>query len=359
MRIRTQSAMQSAATVGLLCLLGCDVDPNDPNDPNAPSDPPNGDLWGAEKLRNGTVTSDRMEVGRISGCTATLVAQDVVITASHCVGYNTRTNIGNYNTFTLDNGQRYTVNRYRSFSRELGEDDIALLGLSEMVPLEVATPAPMARETPEQGTSLTVFGYGCTQIGGRGDGQKRKATYAQGDVAAHLCPGDSGGPVFNDETGAVARINSGYWFDRGNTDIYGLTPGLYDDLVAQVEEWTQGEVPSEGEPLDPSVEVCGRNTDVFDHWTCSPSRTHRHRCLPGGSPIWEACDNGCVSGTKGEADTCRLAGAPDSCGEAYRPFGDWVCATDDLTLVRCAGGALQTEACRAGCDAIEGADACL
>lgn len=316
-----------------------------------------------QAIRNGQVTDERPEVGRHSGCTATLVAQDVAITASHCLGYRSQLTLGNYDTFIIESGgqtYRYPITRYRSFSRELGADDIALLGLGELVPVDIAQAAPIASETPPLGTSLTVYGYGCTQIGGRGDGRKRKATYEEGDEAAHLCPGDSGGPVFNDETGAVARINSGYWQRAGNPDIYGLTPGLHAELTAQILEWTRGELPQEGEPLDPTLEICGRTADVFERWTCTPSRTHRHRCLPGAAPIWEACDGGCVSGEAGADDVCNPAAAPDDCGDLYRPFTDWICATDDLTLVRCRGGQLEVRACDLGCDATAGAaDGCL
>lgn len=339
----------------VVALAGCD---GALEDEAAPPVAPDGVL----KIRDGVLTDERPEVGRISGCTATLVAQDVAITASHCVGYRTRTNIGNYDQLRLVNGgdaRSFTINRYRSFSNDLGEDDIALLGLAEMVPLDFATPAPLASETPERGTSLTVFGFGCTRIGSQGDGRKRSATYQEGDAAAHLCPGDSGGPVFNDETGAVARINSGYRYDARKTDIYGLVPGLYPELVAQIEEWSQGELPSEEEPLDPNLEICGRNADVFETWTCTPSRTHRHRCLPGGTPTWEACDQGCVSAAKGAPDTCRRAADP-GCGAAYQPFADWTCAVDDLTLVRCRGDALEVQACPGGCQTEPGAaDTCL
>lgn len=317
-----------------------------------------------EKIRNGEVTEERPEVGRINGCTATLVAPDVAITAAHCVGYGTRTSPGRYNTLRLSNGgetRRFTVNRYRSFSRTLGANDICLLGLAEMVPADFATPAPIAKETPEAGTSLTVYGYGCTQIGGRGgDGRKRKATYAEGDRAQHLCPGDSGGPVFNDETGAVARINSGYRRDRGNTDIYGLVPGSYDALAAQIRDWTAGEIPEEGGGLDPRVPVCGRNFEVFENWTCTGARDARYRCLPGGVPTWESCDDGCASRAVGKDDTCASIDAPDTCGDVYRPFSRWVCATDDMTLVRCTDGALEIHRCGAGCDPVSGApDGCL
>ncbi len=316
-----------------------------------------------EKIRDGVVTDERPEVGRIGGCTATLVAPDVIITAAHCVGYGSRTSPGSYNTFRVTNGgetRRYTVNRYRSFSRGLGENDICLMSLSEMVPPEFATPAPIARETPAGGTSLTVYGYGCTRIGGRGDGQKRRATFREGDRAQHVCPGDSGGPTFNDETGAIARITSGYRTDRGYTDIYAKTPGLYDRLMAQIREWSNGEIPEEGSPLDPSLPVCGRNLDVYEDWTCTPGGDARYRCLPGGTPTWERCANGCESAPLGRGDTCAAADAPDTCGEAYRPYAEWACATDDVTLLRCADGALEVNRCERGCRPVAGApDTCL
>ena len=350
--------MRRICLIAPFWLLACGAPDDEQPPPSAPE--------AVEKIRNGVVTDERPEVGHIGGCTATLVAQDVAITAAHCVGYGTRTNPGNYYNLRLTNGgetRSFRVNRYRAFSRDLGRNDIALLGMSEMVPLDFAEPAPLARDVPANGAPLTVYGYGCTRIGGRGDGRKRRATYEQGQDAYHLCPGDSGGPVFNDETGAVARINSGYMLDGRNTDIYGLVPGLYEELRAQVDEWTQGEVPEEGDPLgglDPSVEVCGRNVDVFETWTCTASRGHRHRCLPGGKPTWEACEAGCVSGAKGAGDRCAPADAQDSCGEVYRPYADWVCATDDLTLVRCQGGALELRRCALGCRATDGvADGCL
>ncbi len=314
-----------------------------------------------EEVRNGEVTTDRPEVGRIGGCTATLVAPDVAITASHCVGYRTRTNLGNYNTMRITNGnetRRYTVNRYRSYSRNLGRNDIALLGLAEAVPADFAQPAPIARETPAEGTSLTVYGYGCTRIGSSGDGRKRRATYQQGDRAQHLCPGDSGGPVFNDETGAVARINSGYQLDRGRTDIYGLTPGLYDELAEQIRSWSDGEIPEEGQPpggLDPDVKVCGRNADVYESWTCTASRAYRYRCLPGGSPTWEPCESSCVSRAVGQADECKRPDDLDTCGEVHRPYVEWVCATDDVTVLRCNEGRLEFYRCENGCTPTRGA----
>ena len=218
-----------------------------------------------------------------------------------------------------------------------------------MVPGDIARPAPIAHTRPSQGTPLTVYGYGCTRIGGSGDGNKRKATYEQGDRAQHLCPGDSGGPVFNDETGEVLRINSGYRLDQGRTDIYGIVPSLHDRLRDQIGEWSQGELP-EAEPLDPNAKICGRNIDVYELWTCTGARGHRYRCLPGGSPTWEPCDLGCTSQPRAENDLCKQEEGQDTCGDTYRPYSAWVCATDNATLLRCHDNRLEVSRCALGCE---------
>lgn len=302
-------------TVWLACLAGCASSMDEEQAPSAPggsspTEAPAPEL--IEKLRNASVTEARPEVGRINGCTATLVAAEVAITAAHCVDHGTRSGPGRYNTLRLTRGgetRSFVVSRYRSFSRRSpGENDIALLGLSEPVPADFATPAPLGAELPPAGASLTVYGYGCMRIGGSGDGRKRRATYAQGDRAQHLCPGDSGGPVFHDELGAIVRINSGIIHDAGYTDIYGMVPPMHAQLVEQVRAWSDGPIPELGAPTppDPEVRICGRGLDVFDTWTCTGPRAHRYRCPRGGTPAWEECLQACES--RPGADVC--AGPP-------------------------------------------------
>ena len=322
------------------------------------------DLTPSLKIRDGSVTADRPEVGRISGCTATLVAPDVAITASHCLGYRTANRLGRYDTFRVDGpggAEQFTVGRYRSFGRDLGANNIALVGLSEMVPPDVAVPAPLAAEVPPDGAPLSVWGYGCTQLGRAGDGRKRSASFEQGEVSYHLCEGDSGGPVFDDDTGAVLRINSGYMLDRGRSDIYGIVPGLYDELLAQIEEWTRGEIPQAGgwpEGVDPDTEICGSNVDSWEAWTCTADRSHRYRCVPGDTPTWQPCDQGCVSSARGLHDACASPQAPDLCGDTYRDLPAWTCTADAATLVRCQGGELEIRACAGGCSEFPGEDRC-
>ena len=103
--------------------------PEVPSTPEANEAPAPEPFAGSDKIRSGEVTAERPEVGSIGGCTATIIAADLAITASHCLGYGSVTRRGRHFTFTLEgpNGDHsVVVDRYRSFSRDLGDHDVAL-----------------------------------------------------------------------------------------------------------------------------------------------------------------------------------------------------------------------------------------
>lgn len=226
-------------------LSGCAVDGADVESDTSQSEP----------VIGGQVTRDRPDVGMASFrwgsfCTATLIAPRVAITASHCVQYATRDATGAFGSFRIDKAAsgvaRYPIDRYRALTGSgLGSPDVALLRLATPVPADVATPAPLATSLPSSGTPLTIYGYGCNddwehQTGG---GTKRDYHYRYGATLRDvLCPGDSGGPVRVDATGAVLLINSGWvssWGDRH--DVFGEVPQFVSKIQAQIAAWNAPE----------------------------------------------------------------------------------------------------------------------
>jgi hypothetical protein len=200
------------------------------------------------------------EVGFITGggcsgascvgyCTATLVSSNVVLTAAHCVGFATTYSdlaVGQHGYFVIESSPGvsagwYPISQIRSFGSTVGrDDDLALVRLRAAVPPSVATPARLAATYPSEGTTLTMWGYGCTDRGsGAGSGTKRRSSYPMGDRPDRLCPGDSGGPHL-EPGGSIVRVNSGYEtrvFGAWHADLYAQVPLHYSALQSQVDGW--------------------------------------------------------------------------------------------------------------------------
>ncbi len=305
-----------------------------------------------EKVVRGQITGERPEVGRISvGCTATLIAPNVLISAAHCFSYESRDQPGNYGNFEVNQSdgtvRRYGIDLYRSFSSELGADDVALARLREPVSPTVARPAPLARRAPASGGPLTVFGYGCTQRNANTDWQKRKASFVQGASTSHLCPGDSGGPVFDDATGAVLRINSGYILDASGADIFGDVPKNVQQLEALLRTWAVGQVPEAGAPQGPigQSQVCGFHKPTQRYWSCSADGAAMERCRKGHAPERTVCPGGCRR--DGQTASC-VEQASAACGAYYAPYTRWTCTEDGGHVLRCQNDQLQVNRC-VGC----------
>jgi V8-like Glu-specific endopeptidase len=221
-------------TFGSACAVGDFVDPTETSSPG--------------ELLNGSPTFDRPEVGRLhfgqgGFCTATLITENVAVTAAHCVSYGTQQTAGNYGRFVVDPDENasprsFDITHYRSFSSRLGWSDVALLRLATRVPASVAIPTTVSARSASSGQSVTVYGYGCTDRDAqRGGFLKRSFTYAFGR-SENLCPGDSGGPVVVGDDGPVFLVNSGYYTQSG-TDIFGEPWRLKADVDTQISNWVR------------------------------------------------------------------------------------------------------------------------
>jgi len=196
----------------------------------------------------GTETSENRGIGAVhssSGmCTATLIRSKVILTAAHCVN----TSKPNDYTFTLDGATiSYKSDRVHSFGQwcqtcEPGwrTGDIAIIRLTTAVPRSVALPLGLSNRWPERGGTLTVYGYGCTQRGtNNGTGTKRKLSFSFGGTPGasgrqDLCPGDSGGPLFDASRGLIVGTNSGF---INGVDYYGDIPRHYQAIFDKMSEW--------------------------------------------------------------------------------------------------------------------------
>jgi hypothetical protein len=165
------------------------------------------------------------------GCTATLIAPDIVVTSNGCLP------VGNPSPFPPQafvigglTGTQYVVDRmYRMGSdvvtfesaptkngRGIYHAEVGLLHLATPVPSSVATPATIAINLPAEGTASTTFGYGCTErTNATIDFLKRYFGFTVGVSPNVLCPGDWGGPVM-------------YGSFDGHGDLYALNSTLGD-----------------------------------------------------------------------------------------------------------------------------------
>lgn len=343
-------AREKLAALVVLALAGCVEDSID-LDPNYTTD----------EVVGGTVTLDNPHIGSISGCTATLVAPNVIITAAHCVDFRS----GSYSdTFTIRKADgtthRSRITEIVSYSRgELGPSDITVGRLAADVPSSVATPAPLAAADPARGETITIYGYGCTRRGSGTDWQKRRFSFPMGTTSRNLCPGDSGGPVITPR-GEVLRINSGYYTHTGE-DIYGHVPTYHSRIVAQIARWYTGTLPGPGggggstpdsgdgdasmppPPPPPPADRC--NAMANSCGTCTP--------IAGCG--WCGASNSCVSVDASGNPTSACAGGfalnppdcsgggggggggGDSCG-IYAPFPEFTCRRTTTGFARCRPG---------------------
>ena len=202
-------------------------------------------------------------VGQIPGCTATLITQNLVLTAAHCVcttaadgshTCNARTTFTLENVFPVDDPKtpadesktrknvsiagRVRVHpeyELRGWQRE----DIAIIELDRPANTVVRSVRPIPVESPEVipkvGELLTLVGYGGTGKGcadpGKGKMKLQLSVVGSSwggikfsEAGKHVCPGDSGGPILN-SCGRVVGVAS--WGNSEDESTYRPTSFSY------------------------------------------------------------------------------------------------------------------------------------
>ena len=176
---------------------------------------------------------------RAPRCTGSLIAEDVVLTAAHCVakGQPSAVLFGGASVPVAD------AFMHPTYDPQTFADDLAIVRLAFPVPI---MPVPLAHMSDkDEGMTVKVVGYGVVAGGGASaeTGVKREGTSKLADLGTHAfrlqaepsqpCLGDSGGPVFllgTDGRSYLVGVTS--HGDFGCTErAYAVRVGAYDDFI--------------------------------------------------------------------------------------------------------------------------------
>lgn len=189
-----------------------------------------------------------------TACTATAIAQDLLLTAAHCVQPG-----ADYKLVDSTPGQQPVLKDIARIERDpqfelkrlfahLATADVALIKLAEPLPARIPPVRIGDGETIAIGDLLVVAGYGVTVRGdGRTGGTVRAATLVvtgqpgplqirlfdprtKGDSAGlGACAGDSGAPAFRNDNGTLTIVGVVSWstgpkLSAGCGGLTGITP---------------------------------------------------------------------------------------------------------------------------------------
>jgi hypothetical protein len=216
-------------------------------------------------------------------CTGTLIAEDLVLTAHHCVAARDSKGKPTHedrapDDITVEIGGDYLpwgeVSVRAIVSPDCGytsgDGDIAILvlsrkliGITTMVPRMSSGPkAPDAKaESPEQreGELVTPVGFGrCASSAGgihrvwRPNGRVRSVQPGHFVAPASICPGDSGAPAYSIPTGQIVGVVSSSVMDADENTVgtsYFTRLDVWKNLFSAAREIANGASPSELPPF--------------------------------------------------------------------------------------------------------------
>jgi len=198
----------------------------------------------------------RLDFSNGSGCSGTLVAHNVILTAAHCLGWQDWP----YTSPDLPYGHAVfsqligdvpvassiPIVRGVIFGTDL-DNDLALLLLQyskDALPeLQGVAPAFLAASDAPIGDRVYMFGYGCNRFDPGAAGQRQVVSWTYDGAQTFIaCPGDSGGAVFGDAVGLFGVItgqcsidpNDGQWTCL---DIWADVPGRRAELQWWIDRW--------------------------------------------------------------------------------------------------------------------------
>lgn len=211
-------------------------------------------------------------VGANMTCTGTLVADDLVLTAHHCLVE--RGARGEFTKKTIEPSQiRVELGGdYLAWSdvparavvappcgEAGGAGDVAVIVLSRKV-VGLTTMSVRLDSAPRVGEEVFSSGFGRCSLSGdairrkeRAGGPIRALTSETLHVNASVCPGDSGGPVFAKSTGEIVGIVSLSAMDhdeRTSGPSVMARVDTYRLIFAHAQQIADGVSPSELPPLD-------------------------------------------------------------------------------------------------------------
>lgn len=334
-----------------------------------------------DRVRRGVVGLAMLTGGGSGACTGSLIAENVVLTARHCIARLNNADRGVRCSSTTA-GAAYSPNQvYVTLEPALTQSprdyvgveeivtptdpllcntDIALLKLDRRIrPEEMPLLVPRVDRGVRTNEVFTIIGYGGTDDQGSGSGQRRirydiSVTCSEGQCPRYaaldrewgggggVCRGDSGGPAI-DQQGRVIGVAS-----RGgqmcSSSIYSSVAGWGDWITEHTIRFTREEdyeVPlwADGWPTEPEYNApvggyceednecgygrcidgyCTRRCDDDDHCPLTYD-CHNNWCMKIPQPIGAACDTDIECASEACADqTCvQYCEAHSECPEGY------------------------------------------